>query len=293
MKVGVQLPEVERPVRWPELAEMAAQIEARGFDSIWVGEHLLYEIDGSRVGPWEAWSVLAALAAVTERVTIGPLVAALPFHNPALLAKQAATVDEISGGRLILGVGAGWNELEFRAFGLPFDRRVDRFAEGFEILRRLLAGEQVDFSGEFYEVRGAELHPRPRSGGPPLMIGSNGARMLAIALPHVAMWNSWFADFDNDPRKLAGLMRRIDEACEASGRDPATLHRTVAVLLKFDDEPSRRSAQANPITGPPERMAEVLAEFAALGIGHVQLVLDPITFESIDAAAEVRSLLPA
>lgn len=165
MKVGVQLPEVERPVGWPELAEMAALIESAGFDSVWVGEHLLYEIDGARVGPWEAWSVLAAVAATTERVEIGPLVAALPFHNPALLAKQAATVDEISGGRLVLGIGAGWNQLEFRAFGLPFDRRVDRFAEGFEILRRLLAGERVEFHGEFHDVTGAELLPRPRPGG--------------------------------------------------------------------------------------------------------------------------------
>lgn len=291
MKVGVQLPEVERPVGWPELAEMAALIESAGFDSVWVGEHLLYEIDGARVGPWEAWSVLAAVAAITERVEIGPLVAALPFHNPALLAKQAATVDEISGGRLVLGIGAGWNQLEFRAFGLPFDRRVDRFAEGFEILRRLLAGERVEFHGEFHDVTGAELLPRPRPGGPPLMIGSNGARMLSIALPHVAAWNSWFTDFGNDPAQLRGLLERIDRACEAVGRDPATLEKTVAVLLKFDDQPSRRSAGTRPITGPTERMAETLAEFAATGIGHVQLVLDPVTLESIERAAEVKAAL--
>src|SRR5690606_19799837 len=126
MKVGVQLPEVERPVRWPELAQMVTLIEAAGFDSVWVGEHLLYEVDGTRVGPWEAWSVLAAVAAITERVAIGPLVAALPFHNPAVFAKQAAAVHGSAGGRLILGVGGGWNELGCRAVGRPFRRRVRR-----------------------------------------------------------------------------------------------------------------------------------------------------------------------
>lgn len=292
MKVGVQLPEVERLVRWSELAAMSRLIEQLGFDSIWVGEHLLYEADGRRTGPWEAWSVLAGVAAITERVAIGPLVAALPFHNPALLAKQAATVDEIANGRLILGVGAGWNELEFRAFGFPFERRVDRFAEGFEILRRLLAGGRVDFQGEFYRVEGAELHPPPRTGGPPLMIGSTGPRMLALALPHVTMWNSWFSSYGNDPAKLSALLHQIDEACEMAGRDPDSLERTVAILLKFDEEPSRRSNQASPIVGPPERMAEVLAHVAELGIAHVQIVLDPITLDSIERAAEVRALLP-
>src|SRR5690606_24501525 len=171
---------------------MARLIEACGFDSIWVGDHLLYEHDGVRRGPWEAWTQLAAVAAVTERVELGPLVAALPFHNPAMLAKLAATVDEISGGRLIFGVGAGWNEVEFRAFGLPYERRVSRFEEEFEIVRRLLAGERFDFDGEFYRLEDAQLLPEPRPGGIPFMIGSNSPRVLSIALPNVAMWNSWF-----------------------------------------------------------------------------------------------------
>lgn len=270
---------------------MARLIEALGFDSIWAGEHLLYDEDGERTGPWEAWSVLAGVAAVTERVELGPLVAALPFHHPALLAKQAATVDEISGGRLVLGVGAGWNETEFRAFGLPYERRVDRFAEGFEILRRLLAGQRVVHDGRFYRLEGAELLPPPRPDGPPLMIGSNGRRMLSLSLPHVARWNSWFADFDNRPAGLAGLLERIDRACEEVGRDPATLERTVAVLMKFDEVPSARSAGTDPIQGTSRQMADVLAEIEGLGVAEVQLVLDPITTGSIERAAEVKRLL--
>lgn len=290
MKVGVQLPEVERLVRWDELYAMARLIEAAGFDSVWVGDHLLYDDEAGRVGPWEAWTTLAAVAAVTERVELGPLVAALPFHNPAVVAKLAATVDEISGGRLVLGVGAGWNEVEFRAFGLPMERRVARFAEQFEILRRLLSGERFDHAGEFYRMEGAELLPKPRPGGPPLMIGSNGPRMLSIALPHVDLWNTWYDDFHNDPDLLPPLLERIDRACEEAGREPESLERTVAVLLKFDEADSRRS-DGNPIRGDAGHMAGQLERIKAAGVSHVQLILDPITPESVERAAEIRSLI--
>ncbi|MFN5605381.1 MAG: LLM class flavin-dependent oxidoreductase, partial [Actinomycetes bacterium] len=128
IRVGIQLPEVERVVRWPEYREMIRVAEENGFDSVWLGDHLLYRGDGRpERGPWEAWTMLAALAAETERVEFGPLVACAGFHPPAVLAKMAATIDEISGGRFILGLGAGWNQPEFDAFGIPFDRRAARF----------------------------------------------------------------------------------------------------------------------------------------------------------------------
>ena len=207
LKVGVQLPEVEREARWPELLDMIRAIEDLGYDSVWLGEHLLYRWpDRPPRGPWEAWSMLAAIAAVTERIEFGPLVACTAFHNPAVLAKQASTIDEISGGRLILGLGAGWNETEFRAFGIPFDHRVDRFEEAFTIIRTLLQDGAIDFDGRFYQARDCELLPRgPRPTGPPLMIGSNGPRMLRIATPHVQAWNTWFADIDNKPDGVARL----------------------------------------------------------------------------------------
>src|SRR5689334_4996096 len=151
MRVGVQLPEVERDVRWPEYLAMARAAEESGFDSIWIGDHLLYRGDGRpERGPWEAWTLLSALAAVTERVELGPLVACAGFHPPGLLAKMAATIDEVSGGRFRLALGAGWNRTEFDAFGIPFDRRVARFAESFAILQGLLAGERVSLDGEFH-----------------------------------------------------------------------------------------------------------------------------------------------
>src|SRR5215210_3600054 len=125
LRVGVQLPEVEREVRWPELLAIARAAEASGFDSIWLGDHMLYRGDGRpERGPWDAWTALAALAAATERVELGPLVAATAFHPPGLIARMAATIDEVSGGRFVLGLGTGWNETEFRAFGLPVERKV-------------------------------------------------------------------------------------------------------------------------------------------------------------------------
>jgi probable F420-dependent oxidoreductase len=292
LRVGIQLPEVEREVRWPELLDMARAIEANGFDSIWLGEHLLYRWpDRGPRGPWEAWTLMGALAAVTSRVQFGPLVACTGFHNPALLAKQAATIDEIGGGRFVLGLGAGWNETEFRAFGFPFDHRVDRFEEAFAIIRGLLQDGAIDFEGTYHSARDCELMPRPRPGGPPLLIGSNGPRMLRLTVPHVQAWNSWFTDIGNRPAGVAALRERVDEACRDVGRDPAGIERTVAVMVRLPGGRGRiqgnDAAAGPPVEGTPEAIAEILREFAREGIGHVQLVLDPITIGSIEALAPV------
>jgi alkanesulfonate monooxygenase SsuD/methylene tetrahydromethanopterin reductase-like flavin-dependent oxidoreductase (luciferase family) len=300
LKVGVQLPEVEREVRWPELLDMVRAIEDLGYDSAWLGEHLLYRwADRPPRGPWEAWSMLAAIAASTGRIEFGPLVACTSFHNPALLAKQASTIDEISGGRLILGLGAGWNETEFRAFGYPFDHRVDRFEEAFTIIRTLLQDGAIDFDGRFYQARDCELLPRgPRANGPPLMIGSKGPRMLRIALPHVQSWNVWFADTGNSPAGVPALRDLVDEACRDVGRDPSDIERTVAVLVRFPGGTGRiqgdyATRQPTPLEGSPDEMAEVLRDYAREGIGHVQLVIDPINRASIEAFAPVMARLDA
>jgi len=289
MKIGVQLPEVERVVRWVELREMAQVGERIGLDSLWVGDHLLYRGGGRPArGPWEAWSTLAALAAVTVRVEIGPLVASTSFHGPAMLAKKAATVDEISGGRLILGLGAGWNESEYTAYGFSFDHRVGRFEEAFTIIRELLATGRSDFKGTYYQLDNCELLPRgPRPDGPPLMVGSIGERMLGITLPHVAAWNAWGPWFGNSIEGYRALHARIDEHCRAVGREPAQVERTVALIVAFPGALGRGSAVSDgtfePILGDPATLAPTLRAFADAGVGHVQLVLDPITVESIAA----------
>jgi probable F420-dependent oxidoreductase len=298
LKVGIQLPEVEREVRWPELLDMARAIDDLGFDGIWVGEHLLYRWeDRPARGPWEAWTLMAALASVTSRTTVGPLVACAGFHNPALLAKQAATVDEIAGGRFVLGLGAGWNETEFRAFGFPFDQRVARFEEAFTIIRTLLQEGAIDFDGRFYQARDCELLPRPRPGGPPLLIGSNGPRMLRITLPHADAWNSWFADTENSPGGVAPLAAIVDDAARDVGRDPGEIRRTVAVLVQLPGGRGRTmgdtsvATRMRPLEGTPEHMADELRAYAAAGIDEVQAVLDPIDRTSIERFAAVLPIL--
>jgi alkanesulfonate monooxygenase SsuD/methylene tetrahydromethanopterin reductase-like flavin-dependent oxidoreductase (luciferase family) len=297
--VGIQLPEVEREVRWRELRAIARRVEAVGFDSIWLGDHLLYRYaSGETRGPWEAWTTLAGLAEATERVTLGPLVASTAFHAPFMLAKQAVTVDEISGGRLVLGLGAGWNDTEFSALGAPFAYRVGRFEEAFTIVRTLLRDGYIDFEGEFYVAREAELLPRPaREGGPPLLIGSSGVRMLAATLPYVDSWNAWYADTGNRPDGVPRLRDTVDEAARAAGRDPGEIERTVAVLVQLpggtgrvmgDTDPKQEVA---PLRGTPAEMADELRAYAAEGIGHVQLVVDPITEASVEALAPVLDAL--
>jgi probable F420-dependent oxidoreductase len=298
VRVGIQLPEVEREVRWPELLDMARAIEDLGYDAIWVGEHLLYRWpDREPRGPWEAWTLMAALAAVTSGVTIGPLVACTNFHNPALLAKQASTIDEIAGGRFVLGLGAGWNETEFQAFGFPFDYRIGRFEEAFTIIRTLLREGAIDFDGRFYQARDCELLPRPRTGSPKLLIGSNGERMLRIAAPYVDSWNTWYADTRNSPAGVAPLRDVVDAACRDVGRDPAEVERTVAVHVRLPGGSGRTmggtstTEQIRPLEGDPEAMAEELRAYAAAGVSEVQLVLDPIDRSAIERFAPVLAIL--
>ncbi|MGI8928791.1 MAG: LLM class flavin-dependent oxidoreductase [Candidatus Limnocylindrales bacterium] len=297
LKVGVQLPEVEREVRWPEVREMAVTAEQVGFDSLWVGDHLLYRRPLDVVGPWEAWSSLAALAEATSKVEIGPLVACTSFHNPAMIAKKAATIDEISGGRLILGLGAGWNEPEYTAYGYPFDRRASRFEEAFTIIRSLLRDGHVDFDGEFYQARDLELVPRgPRPNGPPLMIGSAGERVLRFTAPHMDSWNAWHDWFGNTPEGLAGMTASVDEAVTAAGRDPSEVERTVTVLVQLPGGTGRAAGgeiakPTPPLTGSREELARAIGAYADVGVAHVQLVIDPITVESIEELGHVLELI--
>jgi probable F420-dependent oxidoreductase len=273
---------------------MARAAEAVGFDSIWVGDHLLYGGDGgAERGPWEAWTTLAALAAATERVELGPLVACTAFHPPGLIAKMAATVAEVSGGRFVLGLGAGWNEDEFRAFGLPFDRRVSRFEEAFTIIRGLLAGERVTLHGRYYQAEDVLLLPRPPE-PPRLMIGSNGPRMLAATLPHVDAWNTWYADYGNCPDRFGELNERISGAARDAGRDPTDIHRSACALVAMDASSAERASTPDgppPIAGSPDQMAAALRELHEAGADEIILVVDPITEGSIRRLGEVVGLL--
>jgi probable F420-dependent oxidoreductase len=291
----VQLPEVERDVRWPEYLAMARAAEEAGFDSIWLGDHLLYRDDGRpERGPWDAWTLLGALAGVTERVALGPLVACLAFHPPGLIARMAAALDEISGGRFVLGVGSGWNEAEFRAFGLPFDNRASRFIESFEIVRRLIAGERVTSEGRFWQVEDAVLLPPPAR-TMPIMVGTTGPRQLAATLPYVDSWNTWWDWFGNTAEGFAVHNAEITAAAQAAGRDPGAVERSACLLVALDPAAGERpsSAEVAPITGSPEHIARVIHDFAEAGADETILVLNPINEASIRQCAAVLTALDA
>ena len=219
LSVGLLLPDTENQLdgatpRWSDLRQMARLAEDVGFDSIWVTDHFIHRPpDEPEHGPWECWSLLSALAAVTDRVELGTLVICTGFRNPTLLAKMADTVEEISNGRLILGIGAGWNEPEYRAFGYPFDHRTDRFQEALAIVSGLLQGETVDFDGTYYQAHDCLLRPRgPRPEGPPILIGASqaGPRMLDLTARYAAEWNTWFSSTGNTVEGVLPLLAKVE-----------------------------------------------------------------------------------
>jgi alkanesulfonate monooxygenase SsuD/methylene tetrahydromethanopterin reductase-like flavin-dependent oxidoreductase (luciferase family) len=286
MKVGVGLPVGNHrgasPAPYPAIRSMALQAEAIGLDSVWVYDHLLFRMpDLADSGAHEGWSILAALAAIIERVDVGMLVTGLRLRNPGLLAKMAATVDQVSAGRLILGVGAGWHDPELEAFGYPTDHRIGRFEEALQVLLPLIRTGTADFEGRWATARNAVMLP-PARPDIPILIAARGPRMLRLTARHADMSNlAWFASAD-DPL-LAQRSTALDEACRAEGRDPATLVRTVGVYIRLPGAttPSPVRGQEGPpqITEDPEA---VLHGFAAAGFAHAVVWLDPMTERSID-----------
>jgi probable F420-dependent oxidoreductase len=288
MQIGLVLPIAEGEngtLSYPELRAYALRAEARGFDSLWVVDHLLFRFpERPTRGIWECWSVLAALAEATERLTLGTLVACTAFRNPAVLAKQAASVDAISGGRLILGLGAGWHQPEFDAFGIPFDHTVSRFDEALQIIVPLLREGRVDFRGRYYRAENCELRPGPaRPGGPPILIGAFKPRTLALTARHADLWNTcWLGRPDLLPERRAAL----EAACVAEGRDPASLGVTVGVSVAGPGHTRTDLDPAKVLAGSPAAVADGLLAYQAQGVRHVICSLEPATLEAVDWLAE-------
>jgi probable F420-dependent oxidoreductase len=267
--------------RYTAIRAIVRQAEADGFDSVWLPDHLLYRPAGGPTrGVWECWTVLAALAEATERVALGTLVLCNSLRNPAVLAKMATAADEVSGGRLILGIGAGWNEPEYTSFGLPFDHRVSRFEEALQIIRPMLREGRVDFAGRYYQVRDCEDLPRgPRPQGPPLMVGGEGPRMLRLAARHGDSWNTGYM---GPPESMAGPLARIQAACHEVGRDPATLDVTALVGLWFPDlQPDKPGFFEQPLTGTAAELADAMRGYEALGVTHMIFQCAPYRPEAL------------
>lgn len=299
IKIGIMLPESEREMAgdtagWRDFVAMARAIEDNGFDSLWFADHLLMKVEGHEPqGAWEAWSMLSAFAAITDRIELAPFVSCTAYRNPALTAKIAETVDEISGGRLILGLGSGWAEPEYAAFGYPFDHRFGRFEEAFTIIRKLIREGEVDFHGRWYEANECELRPRgPRPEGMPIMVGTFGApKMTRLIAEHADIWNVWAQHTGNRATGVAPLLERLDAACEEVGRDPASLERTVAVMVDFEGAYGRPGQAVPSLTGTPEELATEMLAYADLGVSTVQIYPDPCTVAGIEALVPMLEIL--
>jgi probable F420-dependent oxidoreductase len=298
VKIGAVMPIGEgelagRTATYPELRAIAQAAEAAGLDSIWVYDHLLFRFPGEpTTGIHEAWSMLAALAADTEKVALGTLVMAVPFRNPALLAKMAATVDEISAGRLILGIGTGWHEPEFDAFGIPFDHRASRFEEALRIIVPMLRTGHADFSGRYHAAKDVALLPRgPRPQGPPILIAARGPRMLRLTARYADAWNAaWFGDVAQSRTRVGQLRQALAD----EGRDPASMTITAGInvvfphLLEAGDEPPEQAHR-----GTPEEIAPGLRAYADEGIDHLIAAVTPSTPASMEALSLAARLARA
>jgi alkanesulfonate monooxygenase SsuD/methylene tetrahydromethanopterin reductase-like flavin-dependent oxidoreductase (luciferase family) len=288
-----------RTARWTDLVAMAHQAEEVGFDSLWLPDHFLRRDDGGAepVGVWECTTLLAALAAATARVTLGTLVICSGFRNPAVLAKMADTLDEISGGRLILGLGAGNHDPEHHAFGYPTDHRYSRFAEAIQIIHGLLRNGSIDFEGAYYQAHECVLRPRgPRAGGPPILIGARGSKMLRLTAQYADLWNAVLLRQRSRPEDLTRAMSALDAACHEVGRDPATLGRTACVHWRVSEQgevkpPWLRLRYGPPLTGRPDELAEVFRAFARAGIAHVQVIVWPHTLAGVEAFGPILEAL--
>ena len=282
-----------RTQSWGELSDMSIAADEGGLDSVWGADHLLFR-DGEEVtGIHECWTVLTAVAAVTKRVEIGPLVLAMPFRNPAMVAKQAATFDEVSGGRLILGLGCGWHEPEFTAYDFPFDHRVGRFEEAVQITVPLLRDGHVTFEGTYHRADAELTPPSPRPGGPPIMIAGRQPRMMRIVAQWADQWNAaWFGM----PEQATALAERIADqraACELVGRDPLTLTLTAGIFVDFphlasggkEEEPPERA-----IRGDSDHVAEALNGYAQHGVEHVIAHVWPRTARAVEELARAAAM---
>jgi alkanesulfonate monooxygenase SsuD/methylene tetrahydromethanopterin reductase-like flavin-dependent oxidoreductase (luciferase family) len=294
MKVGVVLETAEgalqgKTATFRELQEMTRAAEEADLDSIWLSDHLLYRFPGQEeLGIWELFTMLSALAAMTTRIMFGTIVACTSFRPPALVAKMADTIDEITGGRLILGLGAGWHQPEYEAFGYPFDHLAGRFEEAMQVIVPLLREGRVDFQGQYYSVHNCVLRPRgPSRNGPPILIAGRRPRMLQLTAQYADAWNTaWHVE----PTVVKERYEEFKKACAVVGRDPASVELTVgtAVRLPSADE---TAGEGKAILGSHEEIARQLQSFAEVGVSHLIVALEPAGIESIEQFGRIAKLL--
>ncbi|MEM7030193.1 MAG: LLM class flavin-dependent oxidoreductase [Chloroflexota bacterium] len=294
MKIGLLINHSVDPIKetipnYVEIREMVQAAEANGLDSIWLVDHLLFRHGGDTTdGIWECWTLLSALAEATDKVELGTLVLCNPFRDPALIAKMAHTLDEVCQGRLILGVGAGWHQPEFDAFGFPFDHRVGRFEEALQIMKPLLQGQAVSFEGTYYQVENCEITPlSPRKEGIPLLVASRGPRMLRLTARYADQWNTaWYGE----PQEMQDMMDKMTAACEKAERDPKSLTVTVGTSVAFTDMGKTDTFAKKPLTGSTDDLAKAFAAYEKAGANHLQINLSPHNVSAVEKLAEAVKL---
>ncbi len=298
MKIGLVLylandPDTNNKRSYDSIRAIAQQAETDGFDSLWLTDNFFERTPGKAArGWWECWTMLSALAEATRRVEIGTLILINAFRNPAIVAKMATTLDEVSHGRLILGVGAGYpgyNESMYQAYELPFEQQVNRVGEALQIIKPLLKEGQVDFEGQYYHMRHCEDVPRgPRPAGPPLLVGGIGPRMLKLSARYADLWNTGYM---GQPETFAGPLAKIEAACREVGRDPATLGKTALIGLWFPDLQARRPAIFDhTLSGTAPELAAAMRGYAELGVQHIMFQCEPYTPETLRRLAEALQL---
>ncbi|MGZ8513747.1 MAG: LLM class flavin-dependent oxidoreductase [Candidatus Limnocylindrales bacterium] len=290
MRIGIILPIAEEDgidgvPDYPAIRAMAVGAETAGLDSVWVFDHLLSRDDDGTTGIHECWTILAAVAEATRRVQLGTLVMCTGFRNAALLAKMAATLDHLSGGRLILGIGCGWHDPEYEAFGYPTDHRVGRFEESLAVITGLIRTGRSDLAGRFVTANDAVLLP-PARPDLPILVAAKRPRMLELTARHADAWNlAWFGRPDE---RLARVRGELLDACARVGRDPASLSMTVGVTVRYPGQgPLPAEPPTSPaLTGTVDEIADGLAAHAEAGADHLIAALEPSTPETLASFAE-------
>jgi alkanesulfonate monooxygenase SsuD/methylene tetrahydromethanopterin reductase-like flavin-dependent oxidoreductase (luciferase family) len=295
MKLGVMLPigdqrETKRPLSYKQIRDLARTTEGSGLDSVWLADHLIYRFpERGQSGLWEAWTLLTALAEATEKVELGTMVLCTAFRNPAVLAKMAVTFDEISEGRLILGLGAGWHEPEFAAFDFPFNHLVSRFEEALKIIVPLVREGKVDFTGEYFSAPNCEMAPPPSRKIPVLIAGAK-PRMLRLTAEYADSWNTaWLGDVSASTPRI----ENIHAACAEVNRDPASLEVTVGLNIAFPELgeiPEASSDSQRFITGSVEEVGSSLRAYREAGVGHLISNVFPVGAAAVELygkAAEI------
>lgn len=313
MDIGIQI-EPQFGYSYDDVVRIAQASEAGGLSRVWLSDHLFLNAGAVATDCLEAWTLLAALARDTRTIRLGLMVGCQSYRNPALLAKIAAGVDRISGGRLEFGIGAGWKELEYRAYGYEFPEakvRVDELVDTLEICTRMWTEERATYTGKRYRIADAPCAPKPLQTPLPIWIGGAKPRIMRTAARYATWFNFNLAGGRMSPEAIREQMAALDAACTAVGREPSTLHRSAflgifigadaaavealvaeAAAAAMVTAPEWRAARPGAVVGTPNEVAARLREYAAGGVTHVN-ALFPYGRELEMVELVGREVLPA